>query len=64
MPPTPGWRPRLLVQVPQARPLPEQNDAALDEQDKAARTITYGVGMLAGAIALIILFVLCGRALF
>jgi hypothetical protein len=62
--PSPGWRPRLLLQVPEARTLPEQDDAALDEQDRSARTITYGVGMLAGAIALIILIVLCGRALF
>ncbi len=44
--------------------MPPQDDAVLDEQDKAARTITYGVGMVAGAIALIVLIVLCGRALF
>jgi hypothetical protein len=58
------WRPRTLIQVPAARSLPPQTDAVLDEQERSQRTVTYGVGMMAGAIALIVLFVLCGRALF
>jgi hypothetical protein len=64
IPPRAGWRPRLLMQVPEARTLPAQDDAVLDEQERSARTITYGVGMMAGAIALIVLFVICGRVLF
>jgi hypothetical protein len=64
IPPRPGWRPRVLVQVPEARMLPAQDDTEMDEQDRSARTITYGIGMMAGAIALIVMFVLCGRVLF
>jgi hypothetical protein len=63
-PPPPDWRPRTLIQVPSPRPLPAQDDARLDAEEKAARTTTYGVGMVAGAVLLIVLFVLCGRALF
>ena len=37
---------------------------ALDAQEREARTITYGIGMVAGAVLLVVLLVLCGRALF
>ena len=63
-PPPPDWRPRLLVQPPPPRDLPAQDDDALDTQEREARTLTYGVGMVAGAILLVVLLVLCGRALF
>jgi hypothetical protein len=53
-----------MIEVPPAHTLPPQDDAALDEQEKEARTVTYGIGMVSGAIALIILIVLCGRVLF
>jgi hypothetical protein len=64
MPPSPEWRPRTLIQVPAPRTLPAQDTGALDAEEKAARTTTYGVGMVAGAVLLVVLFVLCGRALF
>lgn len=63
-PPPPDWRPRTLIQVPAPRQLPSQDDPRLDAEEKAARTTTYGVGMVAGAVLLIVLFILCGRALF
>jgi hypothetical protein len=53
-----------LIQVPAARKLPAQDDDVLDEEERAARTVSYGVGMVAGAIALIVLIVLCGRVVF
>jgi hypothetical protein len=37
---------------------------ALDEAEGAARTVTYGVGLVAGAIALILVCLLCARAIF
>jgi hypothetical protein len=49
--------------VPPPRPLPAQDLTALDTEEQQARTVTYGVGMVAGAILLVLLFVLCGRAL-
>lgn len=58
------WKPRTLIEVPAAGKLPAQDDARLDEEERSARTVTYGVSMVAGAIALIILFVLCGRVIF
>jgi beta-lactam-binding protein with PASTA domain len=63
-PAPPGWKPPTLIQVPAAHTLPEQDDTALDQQERAARTITNGVGMIAGAIALLVLIVVCGRVLF
>jgi hypothetical protein len=36
----------------------------MDAQEREARTVTYGVGMVAGAVLLVILLILCGRALF
>jgi len=63
-PPPPDWRPRMLVQPPPPRDLPVQDLETLDAQEREARTLTYGVGMVAGAILLIVLLVLCGRALF
>jgi hypothetical protein len=64
VPAPPGWKPPTLIQVPAAHALPEQDDKALDQQERAARTITNGVGMIAGAIALLVLIVICGRVLF
>jgi hypothetical protein len=62
-PPPPGWKPRTLIQVPPPRDLPPQDLPAIEEEEQQARTITYGVGMIAGTIVLIVLFILCGRAL-
>jgi hypothetical protein len=52
------------VQQPaQPRELPAQNIPAIEAGEQQARTFTYGVGMVAGSIVLVVLFVLCGRAL-
>jgi hypothetical protein len=58
------WRPRTVLQVAPARRLPPQDDAVIDAREHQARTVTYGVGMIAGAVAVIVLIVLCGRVLF
>jgi hypothetical protein len=44
--------------------MPAQNMAALDDAEGSARTVTYGVGMVAGAIALILMCLLCARVIF
>ncbi|HKT03327.1 MAG TPA: translation initiation factor 2 [Rugosimonospora sp.] len=62
-PPPRGWQPRTLIQVPPPRALPPQDQPALDAQEQQARTVTFGVAMVAGAILLVVLFVVCGRAL-
>lgn len=35
----------------------------MDAAERDARTITYGIGILAGAILLVLLFVICARLL-
>jgi hypothetical protein len=62
-PPPRGWRPRVLVQPPPPRALPDQDLGSIDAQEREARTLTYGVGMVAGAILVVVLLILCGRAL-
>jgi hypothetical protein len=63
-PAAPGWRPPTMIQVPRARTLPAQDGDAIDTTEAEALTITYGVGMVAGALALILLLVICGRLIF
>ena len=62
--PPPGWRPPLHLRAQPPRPLPPQDAAALDEAEQDARTVTYGVGMLAGAICMVLMFLLCARIIF
>lgn len=63
-PPPAGWRPPFVAESPAARELPPQDKAALDEAERSARTLTYGVGMVAGALALVAMCLLCSRLLF
>ena len=63
-PPPPTWRPPLVAQPPPPRSMPAQDIDALDEAEGSARTVTYGVGMVAGAIALLLMCLLCARAIF
>jgi hypothetical protein len=58
-----GWRPPTVVQPPEPRPLPAQDVPAIEAGEQQARTVTYGVGLVAAAVLLVVLFVLCGRAL-
>jgi hypothetical protein len=46
------------------RQLPTQNHPELDMAEQSARTVTYGIGMVAGAIVLIVVCALCSRILF
>jgi hypothetical protein len=63
-PPPPNWRPPTVAHPPPPRSMPAQDMDALDEAEGAARTVTYGVGMVAGAIAVILMCLLCARAIF
>jgi len=62
--PSPLWRPPTIAQSPPPRPLPPQDMDALDEAEGSARTVTYGVGLVAAAIALILMCLLCARIIF
>jgi hypothetical protein len=63
-PPPPHWRPPTVAQPPPPRDMPRQDMDALDEAEGSARTMTYGVGLVAGAIALILMCLLCARTIF
>jgi hypothetical protein len=52
------------VQPPPPRVIPAQDHPTLDGKEQTAETITSGVGLIAGAIMLVLLLVLCGRWLF
>jgi hypothetical protein len=43
--------------------LPPQDLSALDSAEDSARTLTYGIGMLGGAIVLVVMCLLCSRLL-
>jgi hypothetical protein len=62
--PSPHWRPPVIQQPPPPRVMPAQDMDALDESEGSARTVTYGVGLVVGAIALILMCLLCARVIF
>ncbi|WP_245563560.1 translation initiation factor 2 [Longispora albida] len=61
-PPPPGWRPPIVLEIPPPRQMPAQDHPALDSEEKSARTITYGVALIAGSIFILMTMVLCARA--
>ncbi|KUL29352.1 translation initiation factor 2 [Actinoplanes awajinensis subsp. mycoplanecinus] len=63
-PPSVHWRPPTIATPPEPRHMPGQNMDAIEEAEGSARTVTFGVGLVAGAVALILICLLCGRALF
>jgi hypothetical protein len=63
-PPPTGWRPPNVVEPAPPRTLPNQDHGRIDEDEAAARTLTHGVGILVGAILLIVFCALCARVAF
>lgn len=63
-PPPHGWRPPTVVRPAPPRHLPEQDRAALDVEEQAASTLTKGIGLLVGAVMIVGMLILCGRAVF
>jgi hypothetical protein len=53
-----------MITVPAPRNLPSQDPETIDRTERRALVTTYGVGMIAGAIGLLLLIVLCGRLVF
>jgi hypothetical protein len=63
-PPPPTWRPPLVNEPPAPRQLPIQDHERLDIEEQAAHTLSQGIGMVVGAIALVLVLILCARAVF
>jgi hypothetical protein len=53
-----------VIRSPDPRDLPAQDLDAIVRDERGARTLTLGVGMIAGAVALIVTCLLCSRVLF
>lgn len=63
-PPPRGWQPPVVMQPPAPRELPQQDTAGIEEDERSARTLTYGIGMIAGAVLVVVMCLLCSRVLF
>lgn len=63
-PPPPQWQPPVVAQPPPPRSMPGQDVEAVKEAEGSARTVTYGIGMVAAAILVVIMCLLCSRILF
>ncbi len=63
-PPPGGWRPPFVAEPQPPRALPAQDLAAIDAAERSARTVTYGIGMVAGALLLVAMCLVCSRLLF
>jgi hypothetical protein len=63
-PPPAGWRPPTYAQSPPPRQLAPQDIDKIEAQEKDARTLTYGVGLVAAAVLVVLSCLLCSRVLF
>ncbi|SCG43877.1 hypothetical protein GA0070613_1150 [Micromonospora inositola] len=64
VPPPPGWRPPVHVQVPPPRQLPPQDMAGMDSAEQQAQRLTYGVGVVAAVVLVLLVCLLCSRVIF
>ncbi|MFB6395186.1 translation initiation factor 2 [Polymorphospora lycopeni] len=63
-PATTGWRPPTVVNPMAPRQLPSQDQDSIDADERGARTLTYGIAMVGGAVLVIVICLLCSRVLF
>ncbi|MER7008358.1 translation initiation factor 2 [Dactylosporangium sp. NPDC000555] len=63
-PPPHGWRPPVVESPAPPRKLPSQDVERIAREEQAATILTKGMGLVAGAILLVVLLILCGRVLF
>lgn len=63
-PPASSWRPPTIANPPPPRAMPAQDMDALDEAERSARTVTYGIGLIAGSVAIVLMCLFCSRMLF
>jgi hypothetical protein len=59
-----GWQPPRIVEPAAPRVLPVQDHAAIDADEERARALTRGVGVVAAVVLALLLFLVCGRAIF
>ncbi|WP_197675799.1 hypothetical protein [Micromonospora auratinigra] len=54
----------MYVQPPPPRHLPPQDMAAMDRSEQQAQRLTYGFGVVAAVVLVILTCLLCSRVLF
>jgi hypothetical protein len=54
----------VVAEPPPPGTLPEQDHERIDVEEQAARTLTTGIGLVVGAVCLVLLLILCARAVF
>ncbi len=59
--PPPHWRPPVVVPVSPPRDMPVQDHLRLDAEEQATRTVSHGIGLVAGAVVLLLLVAVCAR---
>ncbi len=64
VPPPPGWRPPTYVRQPPPPQLAPQDLDKIESQEKDARTVTYGIALVAAAVLVVLSCLLCSRVLF
>jgi len=63
-PPPSDWRPPHIVEPAPPRRLPAQDHIRIDDEEARARILTRGIGIVVGAILIVVLCALCGREVF
>ena len=64
VPPPPGWRPPVHLRMPPPRQLPPQDMTTIDNAEQQAQRLTYGVGVVAATVLVILTCLLCARVIF
>ncbi|MBM7492356.1 hypothetical protein JOD64_003578 [Micromonospora luteifusca] len=64
VPPPSGWRPPVHLQPAPPRQLPPQDMADLDVAEQRSQRVTYGFGVAAGVVLVIVVCLLCSRVIF
>jgi len=60
-PPPSSWRPPVVAPTVPPRDMPAQDHSQIDAEERGARTLTQGIALVAGAIILILFFILCAK---
>ena len=64
MPPATGWQPPRIVEPAAPRALPTQDHPAIDAAEERAHLVTRMFGLAAGVAVVVLIGLLCGRAIF
>ncbi|MFG1839024.1 hypothetical protein [Micromonospora sp. NPDC049175] len=64
VPPPTGWRPPVHLRPAPPRRLPPQDMAELDMAEQRSQRVTYGFGVAAGVVLVVVVCLLCSRIIF